>query len=276
MAKMSYNVRVMCLPQATSVTHQHLLASVATEMRCRSSFKVVDVGCGAGALVKYLRIGLPIILPGAAVEVDGFDVSDFAPHGNSNLAPDTKTVRTGDPWPYADHSVDVIISNQVIEHVFNPAFFFREIARCLTLGGVSIHLGPFKDVIWEDHVCIPLAHRITRPGYIRTMAKIFHNERALAIPGGKEREFGECAADYIRQYTRYMTRKETKRLCADVGLRMSFDYTPQFYLSKLRSVSRRQPLYFYSKNPLFDSLSYSLAKYISSVTLVLRHQPGNY
>jgi SAM-dependent methyltransferase len=264
--------------QASSITHQHLLASVATEMRGRSAFNVVDAGCGGGALIKYLRVGLPAIFPGVGIEVDGFDVSDFAPQGNSNLASETKTVRSGDPWPYADHSVDVIISNQVLEHLFEPALFFREVARCLKLDGISVHLGPFKNVIWEDHVGVPLAHRITKPAYIRAMAKILPTQgvlkrRALALPGGEEREFGECAADYIKKYTRYMTHREAMRLTADAGLRASFEYTPRFYVSKVRSMGKRPPVYFYSKMPTFDNLSYWLARYISSITLVLRHQP---
>jgi hypothetical protein len=105
------------------------------------------------------------------------------------------------------------------------------------------------------------------------MAKVFFKERALAIPGGNEREFGECAADYIRKYTRYMTHREAKRLAADAGLRLSFDYTPRFYISKLRSLRRLEPFCFYPKTPAFDHLSYWFARYISSITLVLRHQP---
>jgi SAM-dependent methyltransferase len=264
--------------QASSITHQHLLASVATEMRGRSTFKVVDVGCGGGALINYLRVGLPAILPGVGIDVDGFDVSDFVPDWYTKLTSATKAVRSGDPWPYADHSVDVIISNQVLEHLFDPAFFFREVARCLKLDGISIHLGPFKSVIWEDHVGVPLAHRITKPTYIRVMAKMLLKEgtlkrRALDLPGGEEREFGECAADYIRKYTRYMTHREAKRLTADAGLRVSFDYTPRFYVSKLRSMVKRPPIYFYPKSPTFDNMSYWFARYISSITLVLRHQP---
>jgi len=266
---MDYN-KTMSVPRASSITHQHLLAAVATEMRGRSRVKVVDAGCGAGGLIKYLRAGLPALLPGAAIEIDGFDASDVAPHGYSNLASDTKTVSTGDPWPYSDHSVDVIISNQVLEHVVDPAFFFREVSRCLKPDGISIHLFPLKNVIWEDHVCIPLAHRITNPTFIRTMAKIFFKERALAIPGGKEREFGECAADYIRKYTRYMTHREAKRFTADAGLVASFDYTLRFYTSKLSSMRNREPVYFYPKTPTLDNLSYWFARYVSSVTLVLR------
>jgi hypothetical protein len=109
--------------------------------------------------------------------------------------------------------------------------------------------------------------------FIRMMAKIFFKERVLAILGGREREFGECAADYIKKYTRYMTHREAKRLGADAGLAVSFDYTQQFYISKLHSILKREPLYFYPNTPTFDNLSYWFARYMSSITLVLRHQP---
>src|SRR5438270_10179655 len=109
----------MGCPTPSSINHQHLLSVIAAEMRDRSDFKIADVGCGGGALMRYLRAALPEILPGREVQVSGFDVSDFAPHGNTNLGTDTKTVRTGEPWPYPDHSLDVILSNQVLEHVFD-------------------------------------------------------------------------------------------------------------------------------------------------------------
>jgi hypothetical protein len=70
-----------------------------------------------------------------------------------------------------------------------------------------------------------------------------------------------------------MTHREAKRFTADAELRASFEYTPRFYVSKLRSMGKRPPVYFYSKMPTFDNLSYWLARYISSITLVLRHQP---
>lgn len=261
----------MLIPKSLSITHQHLLAAVATEMRNRTTLRIIDAGCGNGILIKYLQDGLAALLPQCQTTVTGFDISDFAPHGHSNLTEGTQTIKTGEPWPYSDHSVDVILSNQVLEHVFTPDLFFREIARCLKQDGVSIHLFPLKHVIYEDHVCIPLAHRICKPGFIRTMAKIgFFKERALAIPGGKDCEFGECAASYLKSYTRYLTCKQVRRIAASIGLKISFDYTSRFYTAKLRSLRKLDPVYFYPPTRVSDNLAFWAAKYVSSITLVLR------
>src|SRR5258708_6929689 len=258
-------------PAPSSVIYQHLLAVIVTEMSSRSALSIVDVGCGGGALIRHLSSALPSALSGCEVEVSGFDLSDFAPHANSNLRAGTKTVKSGEPWPYGDHSVDVIISTQVLEHVFDQAFFFQEVARCLKPDGVSIHVFPLKSVIYEDHVGIPLAHRITRPGWIRFMARIgfFSPRHAKAIPE-LQTEFGQCAVDYIKKYTKYVNRRQL-RLCAKAaGLSLSFAYTPRLYTAKLRSVWKREPAFSYSKTPFFDAASFWVARLISSVTVVLR------
>jgi SAM-dependent methyltransferase len=262
----------MAVPAPSSITHQHLLSVIASEMRARSTLSIVDVGCGGGALMKYLRSAFPYILPNCKVQVSGFDLSDFAPHGNSNLAPETETVRTGEPWPYADHSIDVIVSNQVLEHVFDQQFFFQQVARCLRPDGVSIHLFPLKNVIYEDHVGIPLAHRIPRPGWIRFMARLgfFSAWHANSLPGIKTGEFGECAADYIKKYTIYVSQGELKRSADVAGLALSFDYTPRFYTAKLRAVRKVKPTFFYPKTPLLDTAAFWVARYISSVTVMLK------
>ncbi len=140
------------IPCPTSITHQHLLSAIVTEAGDRPTLSVADVGCGGGELTRYLRSALPQLLTGCNIDVSGFDVSDFAPDDNTNLEFDTPTVRTGDPWPYTDHSVDVMISNQVLEHVSDAQFFFAETSRCLKLDGVAIHLFPLKNVIWEGHL----------------------------------------------------------------------------------------------------------------------------
>jgi SAM-dependent methyltransferase len=262
----------MTFPAPSSITHQHLLSVIATEMRDRSNLNIADVGCGGGALMRYLRAALPEILPGSRVQVSGFDVSDFAPHGNTNLGNDTRTVRTGEPWPYPDHSLDVIISNQVLEHVFDQPFFFQQIARCLKPDGFSVHLFPLKNVIYEDHVGIPLAHRIPKPGWIRLMSRIgfFNARRANSLPEIETSEFGQRAADYIKNYTIYVSQAELRKIAQDSGLELSFDYTPRFYTAKLRAMAKRAPVYFYPKTPRLDAAAFWFVRYISGITLVLR------
>jgi hypothetical protein len=103
------------------------------------------------------------------------------------------------------------------------------------------------------------------------MDRIFGSEKGKNIPGGREREFGECAADYIQNYTAYRTMSDIKSAADASGLRASFDYTPYFYTSKVRAVLNRQPKLEYRRRPIFENLSAYALRYVSSITLVTRH-----
>lgn len=54
----------------------------------------------------------------------------------------------GYTFPVADASVDTVLCNQVLEHVFNPERFLAEIFRVLRPGGVLILTVPF---LWPEH-----------------------------------------------------------------------------------------------------------------------------
>src|SRR5690349_4524150 len=67
------------LPPASSVTHDHLLAVLATESAALapgSTFRVLDVGCGDGKLLALLARGYPLLRPGVTLELYGFDVAE--------------------------------------------------------------------------------------------------------------------------------------------------------------------------------------------------------
>jgi len=62
-----------------STTHDHLLAIVNTECRRFTSgetVRVLDAGCGKGALMQWLREKLPELRPDLRFKVYGFDVCD--------------------------------------------------------------------------------------------------------------------------------------------------------------------------------------------------------
>lgn len=110
--------------------------------------RVVDLGCGEGRLVEALRaVGL---------DAGGCDLRARW----SSDSPYYQLI-TWNPYrlPYADASVDAVVSTTVMEHVQNKAEVFREIHRVLRPGGLSIHLYPSK---WylpvEPHVLVPLAN----------------------------------------------------------------------------------------------------------------------
>lgn len=96
--------------------------------------EVIDVGCGGQpyrSLVKASRyVGLDIDSPVARA------------HGVADLLYD------GRRFPLADASFDGALCSQVLEHVFNPDEFLREIARVLRPDGLLVLSVPFA---WDEH-----------------------------------------------------------------------------------------------------------------------------
>jgi SAM-dependent methyltransferase len=95
---------------------------------------LVDIGCGRGAYgqdpVEYRR--QLRILKGKCEKVIGIDVDRSA---SRNPFIDEFRPIEGDTWPIDTESVDICLSDNVLEHVENPQCFFKECARALNPGG---------------------------------------------------------------------------------------------------------------------------------------------
>lgn len=99
---------------------------------------VLDVGSGRGkqaadpiALRRSLRV-----FKGRCRTVIGIDVD---PRAAENPLLDEFRLIQNDRWPVADESVDIVVSDNVLEHVQDPERFFSEMARVTRPGGfVSI------------------------------------------------------------------------------------------------------------------------------------------
>lgn len=96
---------------------------------------VVDFGCGRGA---YLADPIPVrraarILKGKAARVIGLDAD---PRAADNPCVDEFHLVVGENWPLNDGSADMLVCDNVIEHLPNPAAFFSESRRVLKPGGV--------------------------------------------------------------------------------------------------------------------------------------------
>jgi len=98
------------------------------------NFTVLDVGCGRGAYgqdpVRYRR-NLRV-LRGKCQRVIGIDVD---PEAADNPFVDDFHLIAGDTWPVASDSIDLAVSDYVLEHVLDPDIFFAECARVLKVGG---------------------------------------------------------------------------------------------------------------------------------------------
>jgi SAM-dependent methyltransferase len=100
----------------------------------RPTFTVLDVGCGRGAYGEdpvNIRRDLRIF-KGKVAKVIGVDVD---PDAGENPYLDEFHLIQGDTWPVPDNSVDLIVCDNVLEHVPNPDLMFMEMRRVLKDGG---------------------------------------------------------------------------------------------------------------------------------------------
>src|SRR5690349_17222882 len=94
--------------------------------------KVLDVGCGHKPYQHLLSVNEYIGLE--------LDTPNNRTNKNADLYYD------GNHFPVATGTIDTVICNQVLEHVFNPESFLKEIARVLKPTGKLILTVPF---VWE-------------------------------------------------------------------------------------------------------------------------------
>jgi SAM-dependent methyltransferase len=125
---------------------------------------VLDYGCGSGTVVEMLRAagydahGVDIRWPGATTP--DIEASDLGREGV------LRYYEEGGRLPFDDDTFDVVVSDQVFEHVVPLEASVREIERVLRPGGVASHHFPSRAVWREGHIGIPLAHRLP-PGRAR-------------------------------------------------------------------------------------------------------------
>ena len=125
---------------------------------------VLDYGCGSGTVVEMLRAagydacGVDIRWPGA--NIGDIEASELGREGV------LRYYEEGGRLPFDDDSFDVVVSDQVFEHVVPLEASVREIERVLRPGGVAYHHFPSRAVWREGHIGIPLAHRMP-PGRAR-------------------------------------------------------------------------------------------------------------
>jgi SAM-dependent methyltransferase len=292
------------IPAASSITHEHVFACLNTRLHAHfvrepenpRPLRVLDAGCGDGRMMSYFWKCLQELYPSKQIELYGFDVLDhgvqpkeFMQRAVSRLSEEcpgtdwtqrTVGIRVNEPWPFPEAFFDVVVSNQVMEHVSAPRQFLAEHFRVLVQGGSGFHLFPLKHYIHEGHLLLPLVHRIRSWDYMRTyiealsalgLGKYPEHRRASGV---SRKEFAERHADYIYFWTHYLTESQALDIAKSAGFRASYRFTREFYSSKLRSLARarRRARYATDARSWMDAMSVKLLRYASSVTLSLEKQ----
>jgi SAM-dependent methyltransferase len=180
-------------------------------------------------------------------------------------------------WPFPDTDMDVVVSNQVLEHVRDTAAFFAENARVLRPGGFAVHLFPLRHYVIEGHTRMPFVHKLRswdqRRAALLWLARRGRGDyptmrRALGIDA---RDYATSRADFIEFDTHYLTWREVADVATAAGLRPSYRYTAGFFTTKARAAARRPfpEAYKDGSRLLGDLVGFHLGKYVQGITLFL-------
>jgi SAM-dependent methyltransferase len=167
-------------PRAPQKFVQRYLARQLERRSDRETVRVIDIGCGRGDTVAWLRA--------QGWDAYGIDISpEYIQRGRDYLArigedPARLQVINDDfSYPFGDSMFDVVLSDQVIEHVADLDRFASEVARISAPGAGGLHIWDAKWRPVESHLRSPFVHWLPK-GPLRRAAVAAALRCGLAAP----------------------------------------------------------------------------------------------
>jgi SAM-dependent methyltransferase len=193
------------------VTNRFVLDFARQFAREHAPARILDYGCGAGQLVAAGRAA-GLDMAGADVFYGGSKAREEA-EGSGLFGTAIHEIRDG-RIGFADSWFDLVVNNQVLEHVENLEQALSEIHRVLKPGGAVLSIFPSRDVFREGHIGIPFSHwfpRGSRPRFYFTWAL-----RRLGLGSWKQeaptaRQWAAAKLQWLDTYTHYRSRAEIFR-----------------------------------------------------------------
>ena len=119
--------------------------------------KVLDYGCGSGEIINYLddlgidAYGCDIYSGGEIESAKAFEASLRKVNKNYFKNGRIKNMETNSQIPFPTDTFDIVLSNQVLEHVEDLDSTLIEFKRVLSPDGLVLSLFPDKGVWFEGH-----------------------------------------------------------------------------------------------------------------------------
>ncbi len=219
-------------PMTRFTVLRRILADLGTPMR--SDMKVMDFGCGQGGLVRaalaqgFDAYGCDLYSgeyhPSWNAEWDAgrdpgrprHDAGRDAMGGRGRI----RAIRAPYVLPFEDASIDVIVSDQVFEHVLNYPEAIAELHRVMRPGGCFLHVFPSRYALIEGHIFVPLT-TVFRPRWWLWIWALL-GVRNEFQRGLSARETVDANAHFLALGTKYLPPREIKRLFARHFERVEF------------------------------------------------------
>jgi SAM-dependent methyltransferase len=149
--------------------------------------RVLDHGCGMGQTLELGRA--------RGLDIWGADTFSFFPGWAESVKPDIRERMRkieNDRADFPDGYFDVVLSNQVLEHVTCPETIIADIVRMTKPGGYFIAAFPVIETWYEGHVGLYFGHRF-KPG----MARRFYFDLCHRFGFGLYRT-GKARAEWVK------------------------------------------------------------------------------
>ena len=193
------------------VTNRFVLDFARQYTRQHPNARILDFGCGAGQLVREGRA--------SGLDITGVDVfyggsRDLEEAERSGLIGTGIHKMSDEIMGFDDRSFDLVVNNQVMEHVQNLDRVLSEISRVLKPGGTVLSIFPSSDVFREGHIGIPFSHWFSSGSRLRFL--FTWTLRGLGLGTWKEqaptaRRWAVDKLKWIDTYTHYRSRAEIFR-----------------------------------------------------------------
>lgn len=187
-----------------------------------SGSTLLDLGCGSGHLVKA-ALARDIDAYGCDVDFDqptydqdvlvGLRATNRVRPIEMEKRDDSKRVMGLSPaaadfyrFPFDADMFDVVISNQVLEHVDNYAEMVAELQRVIKPGGVCLHMFPGPFVLIEGHTNIPFGGAFNPDWWLKLCA--YSGVRMWHHKGKSARDTFAWTRDYLDHRVNYLSESE--------------------------------------------------------------------
>lgn len=282
--------------ESISITHRHILSVINSIIRSEKIFqtlkvvRVLDAGCGDGKLISFLNKYLPLFNPNYNFEIYGYDVADhgvqpddyikktyaylFTSNPQIDWTERIRLIHSKDDWPFEAETFNFVVSNQVLEHVWDHDHFFSENCRVLSKKGFAIHLFPVKEAILDGHIFLPFVHQLRSWDAIYRMVKFFSSlnlglyKKEKNFYNNDLKYFSRVWADKIYHYCNYQSYAELSKVIKNNNLCLTTRYTYHYYWRKFNEILGRKPDLIF-KETVSSKTLFFLLKHISGVSIVL-------
>ncbi len=197
---------------------------------------ILDFGCGEGRRVyQLLDLGFKNSF--------GFNKGNYMGAENPLQLKQDQDIQhfrfsNDDSIPFPDMYFDLIISDQVFEHVLEQEKAFREIYRVLKNGGVSIHVIPAKWQIIEPHIFVPFGGLIKAYFYYYFWALL--GVRNKWQKGLSAKEVATRNFHYARESLNYLSCREYQKMMSEISFQYCWEdlaYMKTSYKPKIKNMA---------------------------------------